>query len=64
MQVVVQLPRWEAPVTIGANAYIGSGSVITQDVPADALALGRGRQAIKEGWAAEFRKKAKAAKHR
>lgn len=53
-----------APVTIGANAYIGSGSVITQDVPADALALGRGRQAIKEGWAAEFRKKAKAAKHR
>jgi bifunctional UDP-N-acetylglucosamine pyrophosphorylase/glucosamine-1-phosphate N-acetyltransferase len=51
-----------APVTIGANAYIGSGSVITADVPADALALGRGRQAIKEGWAAEFRKKAKAAK--
>jgi bifunctional UDP-N-acetylglucosamine pyrophosphorylase/glucosamine-1-phosphate N-acetyltransferase len=51
-----------APVSIGANAYIGSGSVITADVPADALALGRGRQAIKEGWAAEFRKKAKAAK--
>ena len=51
-----------APVTIGANAYIGSGSVITQDVPADALALGRGRQAIKEGWAVEFRKKAKASK--
>jgi bifunctional UDP-N-acetylglucosamine pyrophosphorylase / glucosamine-1-phosphate N-acetyltransferase len=51
-----------APVTIGANAYIGSGSVITADVPADALALGRGRQAVKEGWAADFRKKAKAAK--
>jgi bifunctional UDP-N-acetylglucosamine pyrophosphorylase/glucosamine-1-phosphate N-acetyltransferase len=51
-----------APVTIGANAYIGSGSVITQDVPADALALGRGRQAIKDGWAAEVRKKAKASK--
>jgi bifunctional UDP-N-acetylglucosamine pyrophosphorylase/glucosamine-1-phosphate N-acetyltransferase len=48
-----------APLTIGANAYVGSGSVITDDVPADALALGRGRQAIKEGWAAEFRKKAK-----
>jgi len=51
-----------APVTIGANAYIGSGSVITDDVPADALALGRGRQAVKEGWAAEFRKRAGAAK--
>jgi bifunctional UDP-N-acetylglucosamine pyrophosphorylase/glucosamine-1-phosphate N-acetyltransferase len=51
-----------APVTIGANAYIGSGSVITDDVPAEALALGRGRQAVKEGWAADFRKKAKAAK--
>jgi bifunctional UDP-N-acetylglucosamine pyrophosphorylase / glucosamine-1-phosphate N-acetyltransferase len=45
-----------APVTIGRNAYIGSGSVITDDVPADALALGRGRQAVKEGWAANFRK--------
>jgi bifunctional UDP-N-acetylglucosamine pyrophosphorylase/glucosamine-1-phosphate N-acetyltransferase len=51
-----------APITIGANAYIGSGSVITADVPADALALGRGRQAVKEGWAADFRRKAKAAK--
>jgi bifunctional UDP-N-acetylglucosamine pyrophosphorylase/glucosamine-1-phosphate N-acetyltransferase len=46
-----------APVTIGRNAYIGSGSVITDDVPADALALGRGRQAVKEGWAADFRRK-------
>lgn len=44
-----------APVTIGAGAYTGSGSVITDDVPDDALALGRGRQIIREGWAAEFR---------
>ncbi len=40
-----------APVKIGDGAYIGSGSVITADVPADALALGRGRQTVKEGWA-------------
>jgi bifunctional UDP-N-acetylglucosamine pyrophosphorylase/glucosamine-1-phosphate N-acetyltransferase len=53
-----------APVTVGANAYVGSGSVITEDVPADALALGRGRQAVKEGWAAEFRKKKLAAKRK
>ncbi len=44
-----------APVAIGARAYIGSGSVITKDVPADALALGRGKQVIKEGWAARLR---------
>ena len=40
-----------APVSIGDGAYIGSGSVITQSVPADALAIGRGRQTVKEGWA-------------
>jgi bifunctional UDP-N-acetylglucosamine pyrophosphorylase/glucosamine-1-phosphate N-acetyltransferase len=44
-----------APVEIGARAYIGSGSVITEDVPADALALARGKQVIKEGWAARLR---------
>ncbi|MEM9223901.1 MAG: bifunctional UDP-N-acetylglucosamine diphosphorylase/glucosamine-1-phosphate N-acetyltransferase GlmU [Pseudomonadota bacterium] len=36
-----------APVSIGARAYIGSGSVVTEDVPADALAIGRGRQVNK-----------------
>jgi bifunctional UDP-N-acetylglucosamine pyrophosphorylase/glucosamine-1-phosphate N-acetyltransferase len=44
-----------APVTIGAGAYTGSGSVITKDVAADALALGRGFQTEKAGWASAFR---------
>jgi bifunctional UDP-N-acetylglucosamine pyrophosphorylase/glucosamine-1-phosphate N-acetyltransferase len=45
-----------APVTIGDGAYIAAGSCVTQEVPAGALAIGRSRQANKEGWAA--RKKA------
>ncbi|MGH6675412.1 MAG: bifunctional UDP-N-acetylglucosamine diphosphorylase/glucosamine-1-phosphate N-acetyltransferase GlmU, partial [Xanthobacteraceae bacterium] len=44
-----------APVEIGDGAYVGSGSVITTNVPADALALARGRQVIKEGWASRLR---------
>jgi bifunctional UDP-N-acetylglucosamine pyrophosphorylase/glucosamine-1-phosphate N-acetyltransferase len=44
-----------APVRVGRRAYIGSGSVITANVPDDALALGRGRQVIKEGWASRLR---------
>ena len=44
-----------APVTIGEGAYIGSGSVITKPVEADALAVARGRQAAKAGWAKAFR---------
>ena len=44
-----------APVTIGARAYTGSGSVITRDVAPDALALERGVQTEKPGWAARFR---------
>ncbi|MBV6487686.1 MAG: Bifunctional protein GlmU [Pseudorhodoplanes sp.] len=44
-----------APVTIGDGAYVGSGSVITDDVPADALALGRVKQVVKEGWAQRLR---------
>ncbi|HSV03284.1 MAG TPA: bifunctional UDP-N-acetylglucosamine diphosphorylase/glucosamine-1-phosphate N-acetyltransferase GlmU [Phenylobacterium sp.] len=46
-----------APVSVGAGAYTGSGSVITQDVAADALALERGPQAEKPGWAARFRQR-------
>jgi bifunctional UDP-N-acetylglucosamine pyrophosphorylase/glucosamine-1-phosphate N-acetyltransferase len=46
-----------APVKIGDGAYVASGSVITDDVPPDALAVARGRQATKPGWAAERRKK-------
>jgi bifunctional UDP-N-acetylglucosamine pyrophosphorylase/glucosamine-1-phosphate N-acetyltransferase len=44
-----------APVRIGAGAYVGSGSVVTKDVAADALAVARGRQMEKGGWAAAFR---------
>jgi bifunctional UDP-N-acetylglucosamine pyrophosphorylase/glucosamine-1-phosphate N-acetyltransferase len=40
-----------APVTIGEGAYVGAGSTITQDVPAQALALGRARQIVKPDWA-------------
>ncbi len=50
-----------APIRIGKGAYIGAGSCITEDVPADALALGRGRQVTKEGWAAERRARLKQA---
>jgi len=44
-----------APVRVGDGAMTGSGSVITHDVPDDALALGRGVQVDKPKWAAHFR---------
>lgn len=44
-----------APISVGDNAYIASGSVITANVPADALAFGRARQEVKEGRAVKLR---------
>jgi bifunctional UDP-N-acetylglucosamine pyrophosphorylase/glucosamine-1-phosphate N-acetyltransferase len=44
-----------APVRVGAGAYVGAASCITQDVPADALAVARGQQVNKEGWARKRR---------
>jgi bifunctional UDP-N-acetylglucosamine pyrophosphorylase / glucosamine-1-phosphate N-acetyltransferase len=44
-----------APVRIGRGAYVAAASCITEDVPADALAFGRARQSVKEGWAREKR---------
>lgn len=51
-----------APVKIGAGAMTGSGSVITEDVPAEALALGRARQVNKPGFATKLMDVYRAAK--
>ncbi|HML10286.1 MAG TPA: bifunctional UDP-N-acetylglucosamine diphosphorylase/glucosamine-1-phosphate N-acetyltransferase GlmU [Stellaceae bacterium] len=51
-----------APVTIGDGAYVATGSVITADVPADALTIARARQVDKPGRAKELRGKLKAKK--
>ena len=39
-----------APITIGSNAYVAAGSVITKDVPDNALGVGRSKQKNKENW--------------
>jgi bifunctional UDP-N-acetylglucosamine pyrophosphorylase/glucosamine-1-phosphate N-acetyltransferase len=46
-----------APVTIGDGAYVATGATVTQDVPPDALAIGRARQENKPGYAAKLRAK-------
>lgn len=51
-----------APVTVGANAYVGTGTTVTNDVPPEALAIGRARQENKEGYATKLRQRLKAAK--
>ncbi len=48
-----------APVTVGEGAIIAAGSVITHDVPADALAVAREPQVDKPGWASKFRARQK-----
>ena len=45
-----------APVRIGKDAYVAAGSSITEDVPAEALAIGRGKQVNKPGWTKSRRK--------
>jgi bifunctional UDP-N-acetylglucosamine pyrophosphorylase / glucosamine-1-phosphate N-acetyltransferase len=48
-----------APVRVGKGAYVAAGSTITQDVPADALAIGRGQQINKDGWVSRKKKTSK-----
>ena len=45
-----------APVRIGDGAYVAAGSAITENVPADALGIARGRQSNKKGWVAKKRR--------
>lgn len=46
-----------APVRVGKGAYVAAATTVTEDVPGDALAIGRVRQQHKEGWAAGMRAK-------
>jgi len=53
-----------APVRIGDGAYVAAGSTITENVPADALGIARGRQVVKPGWAAARRRESGREGHR
>ena len=48
-----------APVNLADNTYVAAGSVITEDVPEGALAIGRGKQVNKDGWVEKYRDKNK-----
>ena len=48
-----------APISVGAGAYVAAGSCITEDVPEGALALGRSRQVVKDGWATKKKESVK-----
>jgi bifunctional UDP-N-acetylglucosamine pyrophosphorylase/glucosamine-1-phosphate N-acetyltransferase len=50
-----------APLTIGDGAYVATGTTVTRDIPADALAIGRTKQENKEGYASRLRNRLKAA---
>jgi bifunctional UDP-N-acetylglucosamine pyrophosphorylase/glucosamine-1-phosphate N-acetyltransferase len=51
-----------APVTVGANAYVATGTTVTRDVPPDALAIARVKQENKEGYASRLRARMKSGK--
>jgi bifunctional UDP-N-acetylglucosamine pyrophosphorylase/glucosamine-1-phosphate N-acetyltransferase len=51
-----------APVTVGKDAYVATGTTVTRDVPAEALAIGRVRQENKEGYASKLRARLRAEK--
>ena len=51
-----------APVRVGENAYVATGTTVTKDVPADALAISRVKQENKEGYGPRLRARMKAAK--
>ena len=49
------------PVKVGDGAYIAAATTVTEDIPADAMSIGRSRQQNKAGWAARNREKHKKA---
>jgi len=51
-----------APVRIGKGAYVAAASTVTDDVPADALVIGRARQEVKPGWSKARRERRAASK--
>ncbi|HEX5410882.1 MAG TPA: bifunctional UDP-N-acetylglucosamine diphosphorylase/glucosamine-1-phosphate N-acetyltransferase GlmU [Terriglobia bacterium] len=51
-----------APVKIGKGSYVAAGSTITEDIPAESLAVGRARQMNKEGWVRKHKEKSRESK--